>query len=169
MIKRFSAILLLSFCFSAPADELKFAIDYSEKTFQAYDERVGACRLIQRQHTAPTEAELKRLQSMQYSPYILPYLEERAFNQCVMAEKAQFMEALLMLEQFSKSAKNQKLTDYVNKQKSENFHASSLKVLADYMMLPETTRQTFESVESLQKPFNGILMLETIWPQYSGN
>lgn len=86
-----------------------------------------------------------------------------------MAEKAQFMEALLTLEQFSKSARNQELADYINKQKSENFSASSLKVLADYMMLPETTRQTFESAESLQKPFNGILMLETIWPQYSSN
>lgn len=169
MIKRFSAILLLSFCFSAPADELKFAIDYSEKSFQAYEKRVGACRVIQRQHAAPTQTELKSLQSVQYSPYILPYLEERAFNQCVIAEKAQFMEALLMLEQFSKSAKNQKLTDYVNRQKAENFHASSFKIFADYMTLPETTRQTFESVESLQKPFNGILMLETIWPQYSSN
>jgi hypothetical protein len=169
MIKCFTATLLLSFCLFAYADELKFAIDYSEKSFQAYEKRVGVCRAIQRQHTAPTQAELKSLQSVRYSPYILPYLEERAFNQCVMAEKAQFMEALLTLEQFSKSAQNQKLADYINKQKSENFTASSLKVLADYMMLPEATRQTFESAESLQKPFNGILMLETIWPQYSNN
>ena len=169
MIKCFSVILILSFCLLANADELKFAIDYSKKSFQAYEKRVGACRVIQRQHTTPTKAELKRLQSVQYSPYILPYLEERAFNQCVMAEKAQFMEALLTLEQFSKSARNQELADYINKQKSENFSTSSLKVLADYMVLPETTRQTFESAESLQKPFNGILMLETIWPQYSSN
>jgi hypothetical protein len=122
---------------------------------------------MQRQNNTLTKDELKRLQSLSYSPHILPYLEERAFNQCVIAEKAQFMETLLVLEQFNKNIKNRQLTEYINKQKVDNFHADSLKTLADYMLLPDTTRQTLESIDSLKTPFNGILILEAIWPQYS--
>lgn len=159
-----SLVIFLFICSPVLAAEIDYAFDYSQSALKTYEQKITGCRAKQKQNTSLTEEEKLRLQNITYHPDVLPYLAERAFNDCVLPEKADYMESLLILGQLNQSANNQEVTNYLKQQQTVSFTFDNLAIIRNYQALPADLRQTFESIESLKQPFNGIIILETIWP-----
>lgn len=159
-----SLVIFLFTCSPVLAAEIDYAFEYSQSALKTYEKKITSCRAKQKQNTTLTEKEKLRLQKIVYYPDILPYLAERAFNDCVLPEKADYMESLLILSQLNQSANNQEVTHYLKQQQTVSFTFDNLAIIRNYQALPAELRQTFESIESLKHPFNGIIILETIWP-----
>lgn len=157
-------VLFFFFCSPVFAAEIDYAYDYSKSALKVYEKKVNSCRKKQKLNKSLTVEEKILLQDIPYSPDILPYLAEQAFKDCVLVEKADYMESLLILDQLNLKANNQKVTDYLAQQQAVSFSFDKLAIIRNYRALPAELRQTFESVESLKQPFNGIIILETIWP-----
>ncbi|KKO45058.1 hypothetical protein WG68_13060 [Arsukibacterium ikkense] len=159
-----SFVIFLFICSPVMAAEIDYAFDYSKSVLKIYEQKIINCRAKQKQNTSLTEEEKLRLKDIAYNPDVLPYLAERAFNGCVLPEKADYMESLLILGQLNQSANNIKVTNYLKQQQAVSFTYDNLAIIRSYQALPAELRQTFESIESLKRPFNGIMILETIWP-----
>lgn len=157
-------VIFLFICSPVLAAEIDYAFDYSQSALKTYEQKIISCRAEQKKNTNLTEEEKLRLKDIAYYPDVLPYLAERAFNDCVLPEKADYMESLLILGQLNQSANNHDVTNYLKQQQAVSFTFDNLALIRNYQALPAELRQTFESIESLKQPFNGIIILETIWP-----
>ena len=153
------------FCATCKAVDLDLATKYTQDTFKRYESAVQECLENRPSTFTLTDEEKSALKSIQYSPAIIPYLEERAFSLCASDAKMRYIEALILLEKLNETHANTKVSEFITQHKSDHFHIVELEIQLNYNELPLNVRVKLESLESLRKPFNGLFLQQQIWPE----
>lgn len=156
---------MVVFSATCKAVDINVAAEYTKDALKRYESAVQKCIESRTSIVSLTDADKATLKSIQYSPAIIPYLEERAFSLCTMEEKMRYTEALILLEKANTSDANVEISKWIAQQKQDNFHVVELKIHLAYRALPTDIKTKLESLEGLHKPFNGLYLQQLIWPE----
>ncbi|WNO60334.1 hypothetical protein [Rheinheimera sp. MMS21-TC3] len=161
-----SKLLLVLILISGTAKSitLESAMQYSQSKFNQYEETLQKCMESRNSEITLTVDERKLLSNISYTPFIILYLEDRAFQLCALEEKSVYIESLILLENLNKDKFNKEVVKYLQNHKLNNFNATDLEIKINYSQLPSETRQKLEKIQTLQIPFNGLALKELVWP-----
>lgn len=161
-----SKLLLILILISGTAKgiTLESAMQYTQSKFNQYEKKLQKCMESRNSEITLTVDEIKLLSNISYTPFIILYLEDRAFQLCALEEKADYIESLILLENLNNNKANKEVIKFLQNQKSNNFNAMDLEIKINYSLLPSETRQNLEQIQTLQIPFNGLALKELVWP-----
>lgn len=157
-------IVLFFYSVACHATDLDSAVKLTYDASTRYETAVKMCMENRTSIVSLTIEEHNILANIPYSPSIIPFLEERAFSLCAMEEKMMYMEALILLEKLNNIQRQAKVTEFIRQQKEDSFHLVELEIKLNFRELSPITREKLKSIESLQKPFNGLHLKELVWP-----